>query len=95
MLGWKLGEEKLLTQWIIVMVLIAMIAQVQFTMHSCPRFRAVLFRMVSKLSSGGTTVLECFRAVLFRMVSKLRDIKSCYAGRFRAVLFRMVSKLLG
>ncbi len=33
-------------------------------------FRAVLFRMVSKLGNTSATVSGCFRAVLFRMVLK-------------------------
>ena len=34
------------------------------------RFRAVLFRMVSKLSLADGLLKKSFRAVLFRMVSK-------------------------
>ena len=57
------------------------------------RFRAVLFRMVSKLKKEINNRTEGFRAVLFRMVSKQVYAKFLEIFRFRAVLFRMVSKL--
>ena len=40
------------------------------TKNSLRGFRAVLFRMVPKLSSSGRLCSGCFRAVLFRMVPK-------------------------
>ena len=62
---------------------------------SGPRgFRAVLFRMVPKLSHISSYPSISFRAVLFRMVPKLdKNGKEIFEG-FRAVLFRMVPKRL-
>ena len=37
-------------------------------------FRAVLFRMVSKLNTAPAGEVASFRAVLFRMVSKRDDV---------------------
>ena len=55
-------------------------------------FRAVLFRMVSKLPQKKAEQKTCFRAVLFRMVSKQPILEGALRASFRAVLFRMVSK---
>ena len=56
-------------------------------------FRAVLFRMVPKLSPTPSRAVPCFRAVLFRMVPKHLTKKTINEASFRAVLFRMVPKL--
>ncbi len=40
------------------------------TVIGVPGFRAVLFRMVSKLQMAQAIASLCFRAVLFRMVLK-------------------------
>ena len=56
-------------------------------------FRAVLFRMVPKLSKKIDLVQRCFRAVLFRMVPKQASVNEALENSFRAVLFRMVPKL--
>ena len=58
------------------------------------RFRAVLFRMVPKLSGRKTNISKRFRAVLFRMVPKLLPPPVDPSPCFRAVLFRMVPKRL-
>ena len=55
-------------------------------------FRAVLFRMVPKLSGNIAGRIERFRAVLFRMVPKLVHRTALLLRGFRAVLFRMVPK---
>ncbi len=55
-------------------------------------FRAVLFRMVPKLSNGRKREYMRFRAVLFRMVPKLYSRVPSETPSFRAVLFRMVPK---
>ena len=59
-------------------------------LHPC--FRAVLFRMVPKLSEPGQPPKQCFRAVLFRMVPKQHKFLMKQRKSFRAVLFRMVPK---
>ncbi len=56
-------------------------------------FRAVLFRMVPKLTLCRTLLNICFRAVLFRMVPKPSLVVLSIVTGFRAVLFRMVPKL--
>ena len=58
-------------------------------------FRAVLFRMVPKLSGTFILLHVCFRAVLFRMVPKLSKDPFGNPVGFRAVLFRMVPKRHG
>ena len=64
-----------------------------FVRKNGPRgFRAVLFRMVPKLSFFSSFVFFRFRAVLFRMVPKPPSYKNTQPSRFRAVLFRMVPK---
>ena len=55
-------------------------------------FRAVLFRMVPKLTLLSTFLKLRFRAVLFRMVPKLSAENKILDNSFRAVLFRMVPK---
>ena len=55
-------------------------------------FRAVLFRMVPKLTLSLYLRLSSFRAVLFRMVPKRKMIDGVFVKGFRAVLFRMVPK---
>ena len=60
--------------------------------NSLRGFRAVLFRMVSKLNTISWLVTASFRAVLFRMVSKPLTLLYSNHCSFRAVLFRMVSK---
>ena len=55
-------------------------------------FRAVLFRMVPKLTCGTIKEISSFRAVLFRMVPKLIVGLALLIKGFRAVLFRMVPK---
>ncbi len=56
-------------------------------------FRAVLFRMVPKLTMWAGLRSCSFRAVLFRMVPKLTEWLERLLISFRAVLFRMVPKL--
>ena len=64
-----------------------------FVRKNSPRgFRAVLFRMVPKLTITSADKRFCFRAVLFRMVPKLIQKRLVLSGCFRAVLFRMVPK---
>ena len=57
-------------------------------------FRAVLFRMVPKLTTVEQANEESFRAVLFRMVLKLTIPEWLNELGFKAVLFRMVPKQL-
>ena len=62
------------------------------TLYSISCFRAVLFRMVPKLTIQKWLLSCSFRAVLFRMVPKqlFDQLKTLFG--FRAVLFRMVPK---